>query len=110
VDDDDVPLFKLLLEYMYTGNDDFVDDTNVIALISMTNYYGIQALKEVCGKLLGTQISQGNLFYLLDLVDKYDCKQLAAQCGAFLACNFAPILAENKKRVLSLPVETWLRC
>ena len=57
---------------------------------------------------MGQQISQANIFYLLDLVDKYDCKELAAQCGGFLASNFAPILAENKKRVLSLPVETWV--
>ena len=47
VDDDDLPLFKLMLEYMYTGNADFVNDRNVIALIGLTNYYGVLALKEV---------------------------------------------------------------
>jgi len=60
----------------------------------------------ICGKLLGQQISQGNIFYLLNIVDKYDCKQLTAQCSTFVVSNFALILAENKKRVMSLPMET----
>lgn len=28
---------------------------------------------QVCGKLLGANISDDNLFFLLDIVDKYDC-------------------------------------
>lgn len=109
VEEEDNDNFKYMLEYMYTGNSAFIDESNVMPLISLANYYGIHALKEVCGKLLGQQISESNIFYLLDLVDKYDCTQLAVQCGKYLACNFMTMWREptNKERMLSLSVDTW---
>ena len=108
VEPEDYPHFKLVLEYMYNGNSDFVDDDNVMPIIALTNYYGIHALKEVCGKLLGEQISEANIFYLLDVVDKYDCKRLAGHCGEFLAANFSEMWEEDRKRLLTLSVETWV--
>jgi hypothetical protein len=64
-------------------------------------------LKQVCGKLLGQQITEANIFYLLDLVDKFDCTQLAVQCGKYLACNFMTMWREHKEKMLSLSVDTW---
>eukprot|EP01088_Endostelium_zonatum_P008728 TRINITY_DN21888_c0_g1_i1.p1 TRINITY_DN21888_c0_g1~~TRINITY_DN21888_c0_g1_i1.p1 ORF type:complete len:235 (-),score=31.78 TRINITY_DN21888_c0_g1_i1:23-727(-) len=40
--------FKLMLKYMYTGETDFIKGHNILDLISLSNYYGILSLKEIC--------------------------------------------------------------
>jgi len=61
----------------------------------------------VCGELLGEQISQDNVLYLLDIVDHFDCSRLNTHCGLFLARNFSEIFSESPERMLSLQVGTW---
>jgi len=67
LDDQEHEHFKQILEYMYTGSTDFIDSRykepllfnwkvftvlsrNVVPLIALSNYYGIDALKEVTGR------------------------------------------------------------
>lgn len=49
-----------------------------------------------------------NIFYLLEVVDQYDCKQLARLCGEFLAANFEDMWEDDRKRLLSLSVDIWV--
>ena len=58
-------------------------------------------------------MGEGNIFFLLELVDKYNCKSLAGHCGEYLAANFDYVWEDDKKRLLGLSVDTWvgiLRC
>ena len=59
---DDVAHFKNVIRYMYTGETSFITEENVLALIGMTNYYGVLSLKEVCGDLLCDQVHQFESF------------------------------------------------
>ena len=79
---------------------------------------------------MGDNLSEDNVFYLLDVVDKYDCKyvfhvyerlnyiliivfnlfdisELAKICGSFLASTFAEMWEEDRARLLTLHPETW---
>jgi len=86
---------------------EFITGENVIDLIRMADYYGILSLKEVCGDLLGEQVSENNLFYLLEIVERYDCGRLNAHCGCFLAAHFGDMWEDAPERLLSLKVSTW---
>jgi len=94
-----------MLKHMYTGATDFITNENVMPLVRLSNEYGIDSLKEVCGELLGALVSDDNLFYFLDIVEKYKVKQLEAACGEHLADNFGTMLEEDKLN--DLPPSTW---
>lgn len=66
-----------------------------------------RARQEVCGELLGEQIDADNLFFLLDIVDQFDCRRLNACCGRFLAEHFRGIWADFPERLMSLKIDTW---
>jgi len=116
-------LFDSVFLFYYLGDVAFVTGANVINLIRLSDYYGILSLKEVrnsiphfiylhynlqvCGELLGEQISPDNVLYLLDIVDHFDCTRLNTHCGLFLARNFTDIFNESPERMLSLKVSTW---
>ena len=55
--------------------------------------------------MLGALVSDDNLFYFLDIVEKYKVKQLEAACGEHLADNFGTMLEEDKLN--DLPPSTW---
>lgn len=67
-----------------------------MALIALTNYYGIHSLKELCGELLGAIVDGDNLFYLLDLSENFDVKTLRTACCEHLAENFGDLLDGDK--------------
>jgi len=106
-DEQECEHFKQILEYMYTGSTDFIDSKNVVPLIALSNYYAIDALKEVCGQLLGDNLSEDNVFYMLDIVEKYNCTELAKICGSFLASTFSDMWEEDRDRLLALHPDTW---
>lgn len=51
---------------MYTGRAKLVSD-DVLPLLSLANYYGVDPLKEQCGEVLASQLSDDNVFYLLGM-------------------------------------------
>lgn len=106
-DPEDQLHFKNMLRYMYTGSIDFVSGDNIIPLIRLSDYYGILSLKEICGDLLGEQINEDNLFFLLDIVEQFDCRRLNAHCGEFLAEHFGDMWTELPERLMGLKVDTW---
>jgi len=57
---------------------------------------------------LGEQVSEDNLFYMLDIVDHFDCARLNSLCGAFLAEHFGDMLEDAPERLMSLKPVTWV--
>jgi len=96
VEPDGYECFKHMLQYMYTGDSSFIADHNIFPLIALTNYYGIHALKELCGELLGAIVDDDNLFYLLDISENFDVKSLRTACCEHLALNFGDMLDGDK--------------
>jgi hypothetical protein len=108
IEEEDYEHFKHMLRYMYTGSVDFLTAENIIPMIRLSDYYGILSLKEICGELLGEQLSEDNLFFLLDIVERFDCRRLNTHCGEFLAAHFGEMWEETPERLLSLKVDTWI--
>jgi len=104
IDEKEVPLFKKMIMYMYTGSIEVVYD-EVIPLLALANYYSVIPLKDECGEILGSSIDEDNVFYLLEIVNKYSCLRLNTECAEFLAENFGDMLVKDK--LMQLDVETW---
>lgn len=105
LDKEDVEHFKLMLKHMYTGDTDFVNGDNVLALLSLASHFGIHSLKETCGELLGELVTDDNLFFFLDVVDKYEVKALESACGSHLAEHFQDLV--NNGKLDDLEPSTW---
>jgi len=106
-DDSDIVHFKNMLKYMYTGDATFIDNENIVPIIRLSDYYGILSLKELCGELMGEQVSEGNILFCLEIVDHFDCLRLNSYCGQYLAEHFQELLEETPQRLYSLKISTW---
>jgi len=106
IEETEVPCFKYMIQYMYTGETDFITGENVMTLISLSNYYGVHSLKETCAELLGELISEDTLLYFLGICDRYDCQRLEAACGEHLAEHFEEFLQNGK--LDALEPSTWV--
>lgn len=106
VSPEDPDLFKLLLQFMYTGQVEINSD-QVIPLLAMSNYYGVYALKDYCGDLISKTIDIDNVFSLIEIAKQYSCGQLETECAAFLAENFGEMLKQDK--LMQLDVDTWAK-
>eukprot|EP01087_Luapelamoeba_hula_P020663 TRINITY_DN708_c0_g2_i2.p1 TRINITY_DN708_c0_g2~~TRINITY_DN708_c0_g2_i2.p1 ORF type:complete len:540 (-),score=79.69 TRINITY_DN708_c0_g2_i2:40-1596(-) len=104
----DKDTFGAILKYMYTGSVSFLNGTNILPTIILTQELGIAALKEVAGDLLGEHVSESNLFYLIDVVNRFDIARLTAACGTFLAEHFSEMWEDVPERLLALSVNTWV--
>jgi len=82
-----------------------VSTEDVIQLLSLSNYSGVEPLKESCGELLGSQLTGDSLFYLLDICEKFACTNLKKMCAEYLAENFGDLLEADK--LMDLDAETW---
>jgi len=100
--------FKHMLKYMYCGSTDFITPENVVELLTMADHYGVSALKEVCGGLLGATINEDNFSYLLDISNKIECRSLGEACGRFLAQTFSDRIKEESKMLFALSLSIWV--
>jgi hypothetical protein len=55
--------------------------------------------------LLGELVTDDNLFFFLDVVDKYEVKALEAACGSHLAEHFQDLV--NNGKLDDLEPSTW---
>jgi len=104
VEENDYDVFKAMLQFMYTGSLAISEDF-IVSLLIMSNYYAVETLKESCGRTLGENLSEENVFYLLEICEKYDSASLRKECAAYLADNFAELLKSAK--IMELSPETW---
>jgi hypothetical protein len=109
VEGDDAQLFKMMLQYMYTGtSDQKINERNVMPLLRLCHEYGVDPLKEECGDFLFTNSEQINVAYLLDVADKYAIKKLEKRCAEYLAENFADIVENDDSMLMQLKTSTWV--
>lgn len=104
MDEKEAEIFKTMIQFMYTGYLKINID-NLTPLLSLSNYYTVIPLKESCGKILGENLSDENVFALLDICERFDCTGLRVLCAAYLADNFVELMKSAK--IMELDADTW---
>uniref|UniRef100_A0A914P8I2 BTB domain-containing protein n=1 Tax=Panagrolaimus davidi TaxID=227884 RepID=A0A914P8I2_9BILA len=63
--------FRDFLTFLYTGEYEF-NDTNVLVMLDMAEFYQIEHLKKLCEKYLSKmKYTMDNIFHFIDVSDKY---------------------------------------
>lgn len=52
----------------------------LLDMLSVSNYYGVEPLKEACGRALGEQVTQDNVAQFIELADRYSSSHLRQAC------------------------------
>ncbi len=76
-----------------------------MCVMSLFGWVGGGLRQETCGELLGDLVTDDNLFFFLDVVDKYEVKALEAACGSHLAEHFQDLV--NNGKLDDLEPSTW---
>lgn len=84
---------------MYCGTLKVQGSDAIVSLLSLSNYYGIESLKEACGTILGENLSDENVFSLLEICEKLECQSLRKLCAEYLAGNFFVLLITNLMKI-----------
>lgn len=105
VEEREIPMFKKMIQFMYTGKVEDLNSDDVVPLLALANYYAVLPLKDACGDILGKNIDEDNVFSLLEIVKLYSCSKLNVMCAEFLAGNFDKLIQTEK--ISQLDVETF---
>ncbi|KAL6044910.1 Kelch-like protein 18 [Balamuthia mandrillaris] len=104
VDPEDYETFKHMIAYMYTGEMDFVNGTNILSVVALSSYYDIDSLKEACGSILAEIVGPRNIVLFLEVVDQFKVDTLKAACAEYLATQFGELLDDDRLLEMSLPM------
>jgi len=99
----EVELFKMILLYIYTGTLQLISE-QALPLLALAHKFGIDPLKEQCAEVMGENMSNDNVFYLLDICNKYQCHKLRVACASYMANNFQTLMKSGK--ALELDIDT----
>jgi hypothetical protein len=91
--------------------------SQLVPLLGFAKDFGVKSLIEALGSCtisnemyltslaLGLDVNNENLFFYLDIAQKYQVSSLKQFCGKYLAENFESLLKQDLLQ--SLDVETW---
>jgi hypothetical protein len=95
--------FKTLLCYCYTG-ELILRPTNVIGLLHLSDFYGVEAVKAGCGEFLFELLGNEQLPALLTIAEQYNVARLRHVCACALADYFEDLLEDGTLWSLSAGV------
>lgn len=96
--------FKTMLCYCYTG-ELVLTASNVIGLLHLSDFYGIDPVKNCCGEFLFGLLGNEQLAALLAIAEEYNVAQLRRACASVLADDFENLLEDGT--LWSLSVDVW---
>eukprot|EP01043_Picozoa_sp_COSAG02_P016089 COSAG02_NODE_701_length_18335_cov_18.672955_11_plen_442_part_00 len=96
--------FKTMLCYCYTG-ELMLTPSNVIGLLHLSDFYGIEPIKNCCGEFLFGLLGNEQLVALLTIAEEYSVAQLRGACARVLADDFEDLLEDGT--LWSLSVDVW---
>jgi hypothetical protein len=77
--------FKNFLKFLYTGECD-INDTNVLVVLDMAEFYQNEHLKGLCDKYLSKmEYTMDNIFQFIEISDKYSLVHLKEICDKYLS-------------------------
>ena len=93
--------FKLVVQYLYTGNVSVNFDISVELLIA-AEIYQLERLSLICQSVIEKKIHPGNVSTILGIADSYDVKHLRDTCTYFIVHNMSKVRKTNNyKKELS---------
>ncbi|CAG9817046.1 unnamed protein product [Phaedon cochleariae] len=80
-------LFKILLEYLYSGRLDrnTLSTEQLVELLLLGDRYEMDSLKQTCEYMLVRSIDSEVVLYLLSVADQYNARILKSRCLSFIS-------------------------
>jgi len=88
-------VFRVLLEYLYTGDDRLITPETSVELLCLAEQYLLPHLKEICEDIAIDHIDKENAPFLLRTADLHSCEKLRRLAVEFCGKNHAQILANG---------------
>uniref|UniRef100_A0A914PMR7 BTB domain-containing protein n=1 Tax=Panagrolaimus davidi TaxID=227884 RepID=A0A914PMR7_9BILA len=84
--------FKEFLSFIYSGKCN-LNDSNIMAILDMAEFYQIKHLKELCDKYLSNvEIKFTNVFIFMEISNRYLMKQIKKPLQDFINQNFSDLI------------------
>lgn len=100
IEDVDPHFFKLMLKFMYTGSIK-LNGNSCLPLLSISNRYEVNALKEQCEEYISRKIDTFNCCSFLSAAERFTCEDLYSECMKFIKENFQSICGREEFRSLN---------
>ncbi|XP_078621996.1 kelch-like protein 7 [Branchiostoma floridae x Branchiostoma japonicum] len=94
---------EALVEFAYTACIK-ITDKNVQSLLSASNRYQIETVKNVCCNYLKENMTPSNCLGIQQFADYLNCKDLSEQAKQYSHENFTEVIREEEFALLELPV------
>uniref|UniRef100_A0A914PV01 BTB domain-containing protein n=1 Tax=Panagrolaimus davidi TaxID=227884 RepID=A0A914PV01_9BILA len=91
--------FKELLNFIYSGDCE-LNDANIVAIVDMAEFYGIQALKGVCEEYLIDFVDCNNVHQMIELANKYSLTEFRKSIDEYIKSDFAWFFKSGKFQTL----------
>jgi hypothetical protein len=98
-----VQAFKTLLEYVYTENEDLINEEDVVSLLELSDMFGVLPLRDRCEVFLASAITPENAGDLLEVAQQTGCLQLQRLCESVL---HLPPQQQQQLELQVVPVNT----
>ena len=96
----DVTLWKLLFNFMYTGNIT-INCANVVGLLAAADYLQVNDVKDFCFEFIESVISVDNCIDILNVANMYGSACLRNKVFDFIVLNFAEVSHSSSLKTLS---------
>ncbi|EFC39791.1 BTB domain-containing protein [Naegleria gruberi] len=102
-------VFKLVLQYLYSGNVSINFDISVELLVA-AEVYQLERLSLMCQSVIEKKIHPGNASTIFSIADSYDVKHLRETCTYFIVHNMSKVRKTNNyKKDLSSDLKQELK-
>ncbi|KAF8770449.1 Kelch-like protein 21 like protein [Argiope bruennichi] len=105
---EDLGIFKLFLDFLYTGVTT-VNSDNVFELVKLASTFKVESLKKICEEFLNQNITVHNCFRLKEISITCDIPSLKKNVSSFMADNVTDILESDETLRLTIDgIKTFL--
>lgn len=101
IDEFNATTMKTVMQYLYTGNSDLLNHTNLCDCFVAANYFGALELKRTCELYISELIDLDNVITLYKLSDFHGGHYLKERCISFIIANFEQVYMKSDYKKLS---------
>lgn len=96
IDDYEEVVFKMFLEYIYTGEVKELSQQNICQLYEMAKDYEVAELKADCLKFIKDTLSIDTFFDVIKVAEKYEEKELISLTSIFCSNNLKDLVQSSQ--------------
>ena len=98
-----------VLEYIYTGEVQILDEDHAQDLIAMADYIFLPQLKYLAGRALTQKLNCSNCLPIYHFAETYHCEELVSDVKTFVYANFNTVsTTEEFLKMPSNDIEMWI--